>query len=341
MEHFKHSSMLMDGAVSPKKVMKFHCGNCGHQDNPKKFNPSRWFRLFFSNRYFSCPNCGKRDSLSKVLNDFGKVAIKVRPKWHFIMKPLAVLLIFELMHLGSDYFEAEQEKEILANPKTAEEFVKNNSAQKVAEFIEDIVHSVETDEEKFELLLGAGYIYLKEENFQRAIWEFEAAKKYTVEESAEEHLLLGEIALADGKLKQALHHFIVAHDRDPNNVYVNNSLGDLYLGLDEETEPYTDYDKALKHLKFVYESDDKLQDAASNLGVAYFKLGEYDKAVNLFLEDSPNDDPYLNLWIGMSYFKSGDQEKGEFYIGKTRESNKLTDKEIQATLTAYGIPLRH
>lgn len=189
-----------------------------------------------------------------------------RSTWYKIIRGIAVLFVLELMHYVPRYFDGESKKNFFSDEKVSEEFLATHSEQEVAKFLDESVNQFSEDADKLRLYMFAGYAYLNNGNFQLAILEFEKAKKYVVQDTADFYSLLGEIDLADGKTKKALYEFNLGYAKDANNPYINYALGRFYLGRSEESKPYFDYDKALQHLKIVFESEKDLNEFLDTYG---------------------------------------------------------------------------
>lgn len=125
--------------------------------------------------------------------------------------------------------------------------------------------------------------------------------------SSEIHYNLGIQAQNDGRIQEALSEFQRAVELDPDNADARNALGIiLHLSFSRPAEAVEHYQKAL-------EVRPNFSEARTNLGNVYLDQGRYDEAIKLYeqvLNDMLYPTPYIaQSNLGWAYFKKGDSEK--------------------------------
>ncbi len=134
------------------------------------------------------------------------------------------------------------------------------------------------------------------------------------EEIAIATLRLGDDFYNSGKYTRALQSLLEAYETIPNDPYLNNSLGLVYMAKER-------YDLAQSHfLKAIKLKPDYIH-AKNNLGAAYLKLEKWDLAIKCFEEVSNSlvygtpEVPLSNL--GWAYYNKRDYTKSNFYFKKS------------------------
>ncbi len=125
---------------------------------------------------------------------------------------------------------------------------------------------------------------------------------------------LGEEFYNSGKFTLALQNLLEAYKTIPNDPYLNNSLGLVYMAKER-------YDLAQSHFIRAIKLKPDFIHAANNLGGAYLKLEQWDLAIENFEEVSKSliyntpEIPLSNL--GWAYYKKNDYKKAIFYFKKS------------------------
>jgi len=129
---------------------------------------------------------------------------------------------------------------------------------------------------------------------------------------------LGEIRYDEGNYTAALKNLLEAYKIIPNDPYLNNSLGLVYLAKEKNSLAENHFKQAL-NLKADY-----IQ-AKNNLGAVYLKQKKWDLAIQYFKEVYENllyatpEIPLSNL--GWVYFHQKMYQKAEKYFEKSLEVN--------------------
>lgn len=152
---------------------------------------------------------------------------------------------------------------------------------------------------------GISYI---ESDQQRALVSFQTALQMDPNHK-QAHYALGHVHFLRGKVKLAEEQFQEAVRIDPDYSEAHNYLGQTYQREERWAEAIKEYRKALTNP--LYPTPDKAQ---FNLGRALAQEGDFPGAVQAF-EDAltvspPNVPPVLvNLELGKAYFKLGNEDK--------------------------------
>ena len=127
---------------------------------------------------------------------------------------------------------------------------------------------------------------------------------------------LGEEYYNTGKYTIALKNLLEAHKTIPNDPYLHNSLGLVYLAKDR-------YDLAENHFKKALDFKPDYINAKNNLGAAYLKQKKWNLAIQCFKTVSENllyptpEIPFSNL--GWAYFHQKMYGKAKAYFEKSLE----------------------
>ncbi len=123
---------------------------------------------------------------------------------------------------------------------------------------------------------------------------------------ADAYYKLGIAYLNDNKIQQAFVEFHKAYDLDPHNKEVLNAIGIVYLlHLDEPN-------KAIQYFEGAVKEDQLYSEAFNNLGYAYEKTGNFEKAISYYKKALSNplyptaEKAYVNM--GNSYYAMGNFE---------------------------------
>ena len=125
-------------------------------------------------------------------------------------------------------------------------------------------------------------------------------------QEAEAHYKIGVSYLNEGKAQQAFVEFQRAYELNPNDKEVLQAIGYIYLVHFDDTAKAIDFfEKAAK-------ADPNYSEAYNNLGVAYEKLGQFDKAIWFYKKAVSNllystpEKAYISM--GNSYYRLGKYE---------------------------------
>ncbi len=116
-------------------------------------------------------------------------------------------------------------------------------------------------------------------------------------------LNLGMLFRQRGELEKALEQYQIVADSNSRNVPALGSLGDCLMALERYDEAIKVYKKALKMLP---DGNEKLN-LQNDLGIAYFKKGELEKAVAEFKAVLKKDPDHVNAIynLGQVYYHEG------------------------------------
>ncbi len=116
-------------------------------------------------------------------------------------------------------------------------------------------------------------------------------------------LNLGMLFRQRGELEKALEQYQMVADSNPRNIPALGSLGDCLMALERYDEAIKVYRKALKVLP---EGEERLN-LQNDLGIAYFKKGELEKAVAEFKSVLKKNPDHVNAIynLGQVYYHEG------------------------------------
>ena len=143
---------------------------------------------------------------------------------------------------------------------------------------------------------------------------------------------VGEGFYSAGDYSSALKNLLEAYESIPDDPYLNNSLGLVYLAKDR-------YDLAETHFKKALEFKKDYVDAKNNLGAAYLKQEKWSLAIECFEDVSKNliyvypEIPLSNL--GWAYFHQKKYEKSISYFTKSLEINPKFLISIHGLASVY------
>lgn len=313
------------------KVDYVKCSSCGYQGQPQV---SKWSWLMGSKAKSNvCPNCGKGE-LRNVFDGSPVVSfVEAKQSRRSSYKAFIVFLIIVVVNVVRSYFGDGVSDEVLINTNKAAEFMSQGQFTEAAQLYNKAASSTRFDEDKTTLYMNAAYAYLDDNSNDDAIRSFELAQKYAGNGTAQYDLIAGEISLLQGNAEEALAHLDSAYTKNPQDYQINNTFGVFYLGLDDVTESYKDPAKALTHLKIAYEADNTVMTVKGNLGFAYSMMGDYDKAIEFFLDAQSMGARGLDVWIGLMYVNKGDLEVARSYLEKAQEKGFISAEDVENYLS--------
>lgn len=169
-----------------------------------------------------------------------------------------------------------------------------------------------------------GLNYLQQGDSSSALRELLEAEKLNPKDPAIHHAL-GMAYNAKGRFNLGLEQFQQALVLDPKNTEAHNAMGATYLELGQWDEAIKEFEIVLKDLLYLTPYY-----ALNNIGWAYQKKGEPEKAVNYHLKAVT-----MNPGFGLAYY----------HLGMAYKDLQQTDKAIaafrSATSTAPNFILPH
>ena len=176
----------------------------------------------------------------------------------------------------------------------------------VAETLEKKIISIlekNVNPPKVEIHLKLGNVYMDNLLYEKALVEFEKAKKIKPDSARITHAM-GQVYKAMGNIEQAENLFVEAVTHNPKYIKGQQGLGELYLERGNEAE-------AIKYLRQAATISPNDPDRQLKLGKLYTKNSLFDEADKAF-QHAINSDPKnadLQTHIGEIYLENGQSEK--------------------------------
>ena len=133
------------------------------------------------------------------------------------------------------------------------------------------------------------------------------------------HLEMGSAFLQSGRYPDALRELLLAEKADPTNPIVQNNLGLTYFIRERS-------DVAQKHLRKAVELKPEYTEARNNLARVLIELGQYDKAISelkTVMKDLTYGDISKSLTnLGLAYFKKGQYQDAKKRLSEALKANR-------------------
>lgn len=187
--------------------------------------------------------------------------------------------------------------------------------ESATQHLENAADSAVTSATKMTTLTNLGYVYSSDGKTSEALSSFKEALGYATPDSFDYHLISGEIALLEGNPQKALGSYSKAYNLKPNDFQINNALNLFYLDMNDAYPTLTNPQKALEYALTAYRvtPSDTKGTATENLAIAYFVNEDYNNAIAYFKQTNQTQ-PYIQLWLGMSYYALGDPDTAKPYL---------------------------
>lgn len=241
---------------------------------------------------------------------------------------VAGIIVAVLVFIGFSAFGYYNNRAVDQNDQALDLMESGSNYEQALTGFEQAYDSVNSKEDKIEILKNWAYAYLSESDNDNAKTKFIEAKSLADQGSFNFNLISGEIALLDNQGQQALDYFNQAYDLAPDDFQINSTLGIFYLGLDEVTEIFTDYDQALIYNQAAYDGNSQSETMKENLALSYYFLERYAEAVPLLLATSLENKPYNNYLLGLCYYSLGADDSSRQYFQSAADQGYELSQEI-------------
>ena len=163
-------------------------------------------------------------------------------------------------------------------------------------------------------------IYIKENRYTEALNELELAKKAD-KCDPEIYNLFGLAYMGKYEYSKAEKNLKEAIKLDPSFSEAYNNLGSLKMLQKKYKEAIKYFNKALENPYYVNSFI-----ARTNLGWAYYQLGDKKKAISILLEALKTNPRYSKtlIYLGLIYFNEGDLNLAKFYFRQALNINKIS-----------------
>lgn len=153
-------------------------------------------------------------------------------------------------------------------------------------------------------------IYLKDGRYTEALKELELAKQID-KCDAEVYNLLGIVYMAKKDYNKAEEYFKEAIKLNPGYSEAYNNYGSLKSLQEKYQEAITYFEKALSNPFYL-----NSHIAKTNIGWAYYKLGDKEKAI-FYLTSAIKENPHYTkslIYLSLLYLEEDDTDSAEFYL---------------------------
>ena len=166
---------------------------------------------------------------------------------------------------------SQQDAPFVNNVVVKDQPTKNAMMPEIAQTLE----KAKNEPNNFEAQIAAGDLYLKIQNFPKAIEFYETANKIKPE-NYETIVKIGNTYFDSKQFEQAEIWYEKALEQKPEDFGVRTDLGITFV---ERANP--DLDRAIKEFQTSLKTNPKHEPTLYNLGVAYIKKGETEQARNI------------------------------------------------------------
>ena len=184
---------------------------------------------------------------------------------------------------------------------------------------ESAANEMTSDTEKIEVLKNLGFAYLAADKDTEALATFKKALALVDSDPFNYNLINGEIALLENKPQDSLNYYLKALAEKPNDFQINSTIGVFYLGTNEVTNPFTDYNKALLYNLTAYNDNTKSETTKETLAWNYYYVGKYNEAINLLLTTTLQNKPSNNFLLGLCHYELNDDAHAKKYFQTAKE----------------------
>ena len=147
----------------------------------------------------------------------------------------------------------------------------------------------------------------------------------TKKDRQEYHVIKGMNLAQEGDYTQALKELKIAYKKDRKNPIVLKQIAYIYSS-------FQDYENAKKYYLEILDIDETDPFAISNLAILYYKNGEYETSLEQIRSLAPDSvDAKIKKLKAFNYYKMGDYNKALNYF----ENMLATDDYVDAEFTQY------
>ena len=274
-----------------------------------------------------CTSCGipVKGTEGSFNSEIKQKATKIKVPWTFgrvlkyiIITVVVVGLICAKLILGSI---GVMDNEAVTSNDSGLNALEKGDYSGAAEHLENASDSAVSASVKMTTLTNLGYVYSSDGKPTEALKSFKEALTYSTVNSADYYLISGEIALLEANPQKALQNYTSAYNLKPEDFQINNALNLFYLDMNDAYPTYSDSKKALGYALKAYQvtPQETKSTATENLAIAYYLNEEYEKAISYF-KQTVTSQPYIQLWLGMSYYSLEDFATAKPYLQRASDA---------------------
>ncbi|MEZ5425750.1 MAG: tetratricopeptide repeat protein [Pyrinomonadaceae bacterium] len=158
------------------------------------------------------------------------------------------------------------------NPEVDSRVVKEQHSGGMLPEVATTLDKAKNEPENFEAQVQAGDLYLKIQNFAKAL-EFYQKANQLKPDNYEVIVRIGNSFYDSGQFEQAEKWYEKALEKKPDDVNVRTDLGTTFV-----ERPNPDFDRAIKEFQTSLSTDPKHEPTLYNLAIAQYKTGKVDQA---------------------------------------------------------------
>jgi tetratricopeptide (TPR) repeat protein len=194
-----------------------------------------------------------------------------------------------------------------------------DSAEKIT--FAAIERSKDSPEDMQNLYLVLSSIYEDAQKYDKAAGACQRSLEYIDSGTELYYAVSGMKDLFENNIEKAASSFEACLANYPDNFASNSYLGSIFFG--NFGDEYIDYERALKYHNKAYTLNSYDVDNAFRLGVNYFLLEQYDRALEIFKESNSKapKDGWVCYYLGLTYNMLGKKDEGNRYIEKALQLN--------------------
>jgi tetratricopeptide (TPR) repeat protein len=297
-----------------------YCSNCGTKQNDKS--------IF-------CHECGasllvdedgKKTEINSKKTIFTRHSLPINKSSWGIGRIILILIV--LLIIGSGIYNSLDDDSIAKNNEGLSSFDSGDGQTAISQF-QQAKRDAVSNEDKIIILKNLAYAYISEGQNEEALDTFKEALNLIKANSFDYYLVSGEIELLEFKIDSAIISFNKAHEINPTDYQINNSIALFYLDLEEIAPQYEDYSKALIYAKKAYEYDtEKNETTKQNLALAYYFNEDFKQTIELLSTTNLVQHPNAAYWLGLAYLNEEDYINAKINFEKAKNGGVELEKEI-------------
>jgi tetratricopeptide (TPR) repeat protein len=237
-------------------------------------------------------------------------------------------IIFFVIVAAGAIFNYSNDKAQEQNQAALQNLESGSNYQAAIDQFETAAATATDDAAKVEILKNAAYAYMMNGQVDLSKAKFKEALALVKNDDFNFNLISGEIALLDSQAQTALDFYNKAYQKNPTDFQINSTLGVFYLGVDELSAPFTDFDKALTYNLAAYNDNPTSETMMENLAWNYFYKEDYSSAIPLLLKTTLANKAPNNYLLGLCYYATNDDVNAKIYLQAAADKGYQLEPEL-------------